>query len=37
MDVWLQRELENLQVQQKMLPEMNERIINIKKMLKEVE
>jgi hypothetical protein len=37
MDVRLQREIENLQVQQKMLPEMNERIINIKKMLKEVE
>ncbi|MGE7922536.1 hypothetical protein ACQKND_05070 [Viridibacillus arvi] len=36
-DERLQIERENLQVQQKMITEMNERIINIEKMLKEVE
>ncbi|MFF3102026.1 hypothetical protein [Viridibacillus arvi] len=36
-DERLQIERENLQVQQKMITEMNERIINIEKMLKAVE
>ncbi|MGE7624375.1 hypothetical protein ACQKMD_15375 [Viridibacillus sp. NPDC096237] len=36
-DERLQIERENLQVQQKTLTEMNKRIVNIEKMLKEVE